>query len=140
MTTGNLHHRATGLAPLLLLAATAPALAADGWQCVASSATGYRYDPDRDRWKTLVIPVADQRFRLVAKPSGRWELVRDGSEPLTLACDGGFDATGWLRCGTGDQFTMNRNLLIFESHLFSADNSGLKSLTALTAAGRCTAR
>lgn len=113
------------------------AVAGEGWRCTTGAATAYRQDPATGRWKTLVIPVADQRFvvRRAAAP-GRWELAWEGGEPATLACPGDFDAAGRLRCGTGDQFEMNRSTLMFESHLFSAGNAGL---TALTAVGACTA-
>lgn len=106
---------------------------------MAGAATAYRQDPGTGRWKTLVLPVPDQRFlvRPAARP-GRWELAREGSDAPPLACIGDFDPTGLLRCGTGDQFAMNRNTLAFESHLFGAESAALKDLTAATVTGTCT--
>jgi hypothetical protein len=84
--------------------------------------------------------VTDQRF--LVRPgaaSGRWELAREGNDAPPLACAGDFDPSGFLRCGTGDQFGMNRNTLNFESHLFDVDSAALQALTAATVTGTCTA-
>lgn len=103
-------------------------------------ATAYRQDPATGRWKTLVLPVTDQRFRVRPGPqSGRWELVQEGNDAPALPCAGDFDPAGLLRCGTGDQFRMNRNTLTFESHLFGADSATLQELTAATVVGTCRA-
>lgn len=147
MTAGNLHDWSGRQAvPRLVLAAVllAPAVNAqsganEAWRCVAGAVTAYREDPVTGRWKTLVFPVKDQRYLVRRAASGHWELVREGGEPAALPCPGDFDAAGRLRCGTGDQFEMNRNTLMFESHLFGAETTGLKALTAATAAGTCTA-
>lgn len=120
---------------------TGVAGAAEGWRCTAASATAYRQDTATGKWKTLVIPVEDQRFRVRPARSGpagkRWELVREGTEPLTLPCAADVDTAGSLHCGAGDEFVLNRETLVFESHLFSSANSKLTALTALTAAGTC---
>jgi hypothetical protein len=146
MTEGNLHdwrgrHVIRPAAALLLatlLAGTAHA--GDGWRCTAGVATAYRQDPGTGRWKTLVIPLPDQRFLLrPAAGPGRWELAREGSDAPPLACAGDFDPAGFLRCGTGDQFGMNRNTLNFESHLFTPGSAALDDLTAATVVGACTA-
>lgn len=120
-----------------LLASTAHA--GDGWRCAAGVATAYRQDPGTGRWKTLVIPLQDQRFLVrPATGPGRWELAREGSDAPPLACIGDVDPAGLLRCGTGDEFTMNRTALTFESHLFGPDSASLKSMTAATVVGACT--
>jgi len=120
----------------MLLAGTASA--GDGWRCEAGAATGYRQDPATGRWKTLVVPVTDQRF--LVRPgaaSGRWELAREGNDAPPLPCPGDFNPAGLLRCGTGDQFEMNRNSLMFTSHLFGAGSNGMRELTAVTVTGAC---
>jgi hypothetical protein len=146
MTKGNLHdwhgrHVIRPVAALLLaLLGTGTADAGDGWRCAAGVATAYRQDPGTGRWKTLVIPLPDQRFLVrPADGPGRWELAREGSDAPPLACAGDFDPAGFLRCGTGDQFGMNRNTLNFESHLFGADSATLQELTDATVVGTCTA-
>jgi len=147
MTAGNLHDqsgrqvvRRLALAALLLAAFTSSTgTANEAWRCVAGAVTAYWEDPATGQWKTLVFPVGDQRFLVRRAASGHWKLVREVGEPAALPCPAGFDAAGRLRCGTGDQFEMNRNTLLFESHLPSADTAGLKGLTAATAAGSCTA-
>jgi len=127
---------AAALLPVAFLAGTANA--GGGWRCAAGVATAYRQDPGTGRWKTLVLPLPDQRFlvRPAAGP-GRWELAREGGVEPPVPCAGDFDATGLLRCGTGDAFGMNRNTLTFESHLFAAEREGLQEMTAATVTGTC---
>lgn len=144
MTSGNLHDQPGGHVILLALLLASPFLAAianagEGWHCTAGVATAYRQDPANGRWKTLVFPVADQRFLVRPAAPGQWELVREGHEETVFPCGGTFDPAGLLRCGTGDQFAMNRDTLTFVSHLFAADNSDVEQLTAATVMGACTA-
>jgi hypothetical protein len=147
MTAGNLHDwsgrqvvpRLALAAVLLVTAVSGAAVANEAWRCVAGAVTAYREDLVTRQWKTLVFPVGDQRFLVRRAASGHWELVREVGEPAALPCPGDFDAAGRLRCGTRDQFEMNRNTLMFESHLFGAESASLNALTAATAAGTCTA-
>jgi hypothetical protein len=150
MTTGNLHDWRSGdvtrrvaalvLGGLLGGFLTGTAHAGAGWRCTAGAATAYRQDPATGHWKTLVIPLPDQRFlvRPAAGP-GRWALVREGSNTPPLACAGDFDPAGFLPCGTGDQFGMNRDTLTFTSHLFDVGKGDMEQLTAATVTGTCVA-
>ena len=108
-----------------------------GWQCAASVATGYQLQPGpKERWKTIVFPVQDQKFevRALKRMPGRWELVQSNDPRKTLPCQGDFDGDGLLRCGNGDQFEMNRTTLTFTSHLIG-ETPG--QLTAATSTGQC---
>lgn len=129
------------LAALLLAALLASASSAgEAWQCAAGVVTAYRQDPATGRWKTLVLPVTDQRF-LVRRPgsAGPWELVWVGNGGLVLPCTSGFDPAGRLRCGTGDEFELDRKTSSFTSHLFGPGSRDLAALTAATVTGACTA-
>jgi hypothetical protein len=113
-----------------------------GWRCSADTATAYRRDPARNRWLTLVLPVAGQRF--VVGPGTTagtdWELLWEAGDGRAIACAGNFDGAGELRCGGDQLFALNRTNLTFSSRVFGAGNGGLgDDLTAATVAGRCTA-
>ncbi len=144
MTWRNLHDRPGRHVILLALLLANPflagiATAGEGWRCIAGAATAYRQDPATGRWKTLVFPVGDQRFRVRPAASGHWELVREGHEEPVFPCAGDFDPAGLLRCGTGEQFAMNRDTLTFASHLFGVESGDVQQLTAPTVTGACTA-
>ena len=101
-------------------------------------ATAFREDPATGRWNTVVIPVTDQSF--VVRPAasaGRWELLRESGDQPALPCLGDFDTAGVLRCGTGDQFSMNRDDRTFISHLFGVGSAGVAGLSAATVSGKC---
>lgn len=133
---------------LLLILGLAPAVAAAppgsaarpaptaGWACAADVATAYRFDPARDRWETLVLPVAGQRFRVTpaAPPDPGWQLWHEGARTPLARC-GDFAAGGWLRCGSG--FEMQRESLIFTTGQFDLPASAGDELTAATVTGRC---
>lgn len=126
------------LAGLVLALPAAGQAPPTGWQCATDVATAYRFDPARERWKTLVLPVTGQSF--LVRPGGgqRWALVWQG-DGTTLPCDGDFDTAGELRCGGERLFTVNRGTLTFTSRVFGQANGNLgDDLTAATITGRCT--
>lgn len=126
------------LAGLVLTLPAAGQAPSTGWRCATDVATAYRFDPARERWKTLVLPVTGQSFLVRPGGSQQWELVWQG-DGTTLPCDGDFDAAGELRCGGERLFTVNRGTLIFTSRVFGQANGNLgDDLTAATITGRCT--
>jgi hypothetical protein len=125
-----------GLALALPAGAREPAA---GWYCTTDVATAYRFDPARDRWKTLILPVAGQSFVVRPGAGGPWELVWQGGDGTVLDCAGDFDAADELRCGGEQLFTLNRGTLTFSSRAFGPANGNLgEDLTAATITGRCT--
>ena len=126
------------LTALLLVPAALPVAAADpgpaGWRCATGVATAYRHDPPRDRRETLVIPVGDQRFRVLPGPGG-WALWRD-DEPAPLArCAGGPGNDHTLRCGAG--FELDTTTLVFSSELIALPPDSA-AWTGTSATGHCT--
>lgn len=126
----------TGLALALPAAGQAPPT---GWHCATDVATAYRFDPARERWKTLILPVTGQSFVVRPGAGGLWELVWERGDGTTLSCAGDFDAADELRCGGEQLFTLNRGTLTFTSRVFGRANGSLgDDLAAATITGRCT--
>lgn len=131
------------IAAQLVLHSAGAALAtsdeAGPWHCAAEVATAYRYDVERNRWATLVMPVANQRF-IVRQSAAGWIVVPEAARDQPASCPGGFDAAGLLRCGPNDEFRFDRKRLTFASQLFVAGELDARVLTGLTAAGHCVRR
>jgi hypothetical protein len=132
--------RLAGLLAGVVLALPAAGQApVSGWQCATDVATAYRFDPARDRWKTLVLPVTGQSFLVRPGADAPWELVWRGGDGSVLSCAGDFNAAGELRCGGERLFTVNRSALTFTSRVFGQANGNLgDELAAATITGRCT--
>lgn len=139
---GKRHLIPTILLTANLLLASLACAAAEGWRCAGTVATAYRREPGRERWNTVVFPVGDQRFllRRSVGPTGGWELVWTGGNNQVLPCAADFNAAGVIRCGSADQFEMNRIALTFTSHLFGGTLSDGQDLVAATATGTCAVR
>jgi hypothetical protein len=132
------------LLALAVLLAALPTLAgepplAGGWQCAAAFATAYRFDPARERWQTLILPVDRQSFRIRPGGAPAWELVWTGGDGAVSACAGDPAAAGGLRCAGEQLFTFAAATRAFSSRVFGEDNGGLGAeLQAVTITGECT--
>lgn len=130
---------ALGLAVVAVPAQAAGPPPASGWSCATAVATAYRFNPARQRWQTLILPVDRQSFLIRPGSASAWELVWTGGDGSVSACEGDPGAAGGLRCGAEQLFTFAAATRAFSSRVFGADNGSLGAeLVAATITGECT--
>ncbi len=94
---------------------SATASASEGYQCVADMTTGFKFDVDRQQWRSTNF-TADRKY-IISKITDKavnkrytWEVKQVGDPaPVTICED--FSNNGILDCGGLSEFRMNKNKL-----------------------------